>query len=169
MAEGGVWASNLKERFSAPDGFANEVSEIKGVLRIRRGWHLGKRFYFEPNFSLVLPWRSGADGSSRAFTSVLGLEMGVSLVSFLSWRVGPGVQSLFMTSSAETVLLNNGTATSTFFLPNRMTLSWLLTVDTGFTVSLGRGWSLNADLFVANLANHLRRRYHATMTLGYQL
>lgn len=165
----GAHATNLEQRFSAPSGYSGKVGSLVGFLRLRRGYSLGKNFYFEPSYAVLLPWRTSADGTTKTFTSQLDLDLGVPLFKFLKFRVGPGLQWLFILPSGQSVDLDNGTSTSTFFTPSKVANSFVATVQSGFEIRFSRKISLNLDVFFLDIASRDRRHYNAAASLGVTL
>jgi hypothetical protein len=165
----GFYGSNLKERFAAPDAYRSLVSNFYGTVGIRRGLHLGKRFYFEPSLSLFLPWRKGNDGTVMIFPAQLSFDFRIPIWRFLSGRVGPGIYGETYLSKGGEVTLNNGTSTSIFYMPNRPSFLYLFTVQGGLEAQLSKRLSLGVEVFVHDLASRLRRRFDATITVGIRL
>lgn len=167
--EAGAYLSNLKERLQAPGGYASHVSSFSGVVRLHSGIHLGKGWYIEPAFGTILPTRDGADGSTSAFRSHIDLNLGIPLLSFLRFRAGPGVQWEMHLSQAQTISLDNGTGESDFYIPERTSQIFLFTVQSGFTIRFSQHWALYLDVYVPQIISKLRRRYHASATIGFTL
>lgn len=137
-----------------------------GFFRARPGFHLGKAFYFEPSFGLVLPWKSGLDGSVKSFVFQGGLDLGIPLFSFLKFRLGPGLLGIWNASKGKTVKLSNGTGTSDFFNPNLTVIQFLYTVDGGLGVRFSNHISLHLDAYVMNIANRSKRSFNGAATVG---
>lgn len=164
----GAWVSNLSERQDAPDGFASKVSSTQGLVRYRLGIAV-KKWRFEPSLLLLLPWRSGVDGTTKIYTTHLGLNGVFSLAQFLSLRVGTGVLWDRYSVTGQTLVLNNGTGSSTFYLPERTSNTFLLTVQGGFAFHLGTRWSLLTEVMVGELMDSERRRFHGMALIGVKL
>lgn len=167
--EAGAYAYNLKARINAPAGFASKVSSVSGFLRFHPGFSLGKGWHFEPSFGTMFPLRNGIDGSSSTFDSHLGLQLGIPLFSFLRFRIGPGIQWVWLLSKEQTVTLDNGNGESDFYTPSRSTHVFLFTAMGGFSIRLHQRWSIFLDVYVPEVLSKTRREYHASATLGFKL
>jgi hypothetical protein len=154
----GAYTSNLQSTTSSA-----------GFLRLRHGFPVGKKLFFEPSFGAVLPWQSGVDGFEKIFTFHLNLDVAVPLFSFLRWRVGPGLMFLFYVQSGESVQLNNATTTSTYYVPGGVTIGFLGTIQTGLDIAFSRRISLSLDIFTLDIASDARRRFNGALTLGFFL
>lgn len=169
LVDAGVYGTNLRERFASSANDDGLISTLSGVARLRRGFHLGKGFFFEPSAGALVPWRSGADGSTKTFTFPIGLGFSVPVFSFLRFRGGPGVQWLLATSSGGPVTLNNGTSTSTFYTPSRVASLLLFSVDAGLEILLSKKLSLSFDSYWTAVASDRLRRLHGSVCLGWNL
>ena len=165
----GAYVNNIKERLSAPTDYGSRVSTLAGYLRFRRGWHIGKNYTFEPSFGTMVPYRKSADGAARTLISNIDLDIGIPLWNFLRFRTGPGIEWGMIQSTAETILLNNGGGTSSFYMPDRTTHYFLITTQAGFEIHFSRRFTLCTQLIVSNLLSSERRRYNAAVTLGIRL
>jgi hypothetical protein len=164
----GAYSANTQSYFSRPADSGQETS-VSGFLRVRHGFSLGKRFTFEPSFGALLPWKSGVDGFSKLFTFHLGLDFGVPVFSFLKWRLGPGIQFLVFAQGGSEVPLNNGTGTSTFYVPGTWRVGFLGIVETGIEAALTKNISLGLDIFIVDIASSARRRVNSALTVGIVL
>ena len=167
--EAGAYVNNLKERQNAPEGYASKLSSLKAYLRLHPGFHLGKNWYFEPSFGTMLPTRDGVDGSNSAFESQLALQLSTPVFRFLRFRLGPGLEWVWLMSKSQTIALNNGTTTSNFYTPDRFSSVFLFTATAGLTFRLHDRWLIGVDLYVPQVMNSARRRYNASVTLGFRL
>jgi hypothetical protein len=166
--DAGAFMTNIKERFSAPSGMGGELSTLTGYLRVRPLLSLGKSFYFEPALGTALPWRSGADGSAKAFSTHFELMLAKEIKKFRV-RLGPGLFWGLHLSSSEEVGLNNGMGESTFYTPGRSTNVFLITLNAGLGVWLWEKLSLNLDVFTLQPFSSTRRRFNGALTLGIKL
>lgn len=169
FVEAGGYVNNIKQRLDAPSGYASRLSTLKGYLRIHPGFSLGKNWYFEPSLGTMLPTRDGIDGNNSAFESQLALQVSLPLFSFMRFRAGPGIEWVLMISKLQSVPLNNGVDYSTFYTPSRSTNVFLLTATAGFTFLLHNRWMIGMDLYMPGFLSSLRRRYNASLTLGFRL
>lgn len=167
--DAGVYGNNLAQRLSAPTGYASYVSTLAAITRLRVGLSLGKKWYFTPGVSFVFPWRAGEDGSTKVFTTHLGLPIAVPVASWLRFNIGPGIQWLYFSSSGQVIEQRNGTGSSTFYLPSRSSNSFLFLSNAGFEFLLSSRFSFNLDLMVLNIMSSNRRRFNGMVTLGYRL
>jgi hypothetical protein len=167
--DAGFYAQNLYDRVTVAEADKSLVSHFAALLRVRRGFHLGKSFFFEPALSTVLPWYSGVDGSVKTFTFHTDLVFLVPIFSFLRLRAGPGIEWAVTVSSAQAIELNNGTGTSTFYTPGGIRAALTATVRGGLEIKFSRRFSLGADLFVQSAASDARRTIQAAATFGVYL
>jgi len=167
----GAYATHLEDRFYVPEEFRPKVSHLSGFLRLRPILSLGRRWAFEPALGLLLPWRSGADGNVKLFTAHFDLGLSFRPFSFISLRVGPGVQWIGILSSGQAVELNNGSAsnTSTFYTPGKFGSGFLFTVQGALAVHFSSRLSLSFELYVANASNSLRRAVDGLVAVGFVL
>lgn len=167
----GAYGSNLTDKYSnaTPGAYRSKVGSIAGLARLRRGWHLGKRFFFEPTFGLVIPWRSGVDGTARVFTGQFDLGFEIPLLKFLGFRLGPGIYILATQGTGEEVPLNNGTTVSTFYSADGVSFGFQFSTMTGLAIHFSRRVHLNLDAYVLALGSRERRSYNAAVTLGWVL
>lgn len=165
----GVYGTNLKERFTAPSGMASELSSLTGFARLRPALHVGKNYYFEPSFGTALPWRSGADGTTKAFTSHFELKLSKEWYQKFRIRVGPGLYWGYYLSNGDTVSLGNGASTSNFYTASGSTHVFLVTADLGLSFRVFKRLNLNFDFFVLQPYSQARRRFNAAITLGLRL
>lgn len=167
--EAGAYVNNLKERLSAPPGYASKLSNLKGYLRVHPGFSIGKNWHFEPSLGTMLPTRDGIDGSASVFESQLALQVSAPLLKFMKFRFGPGIEWQWHMSKAENVQLSNGLGESTFYLPARSTHVFLFTVTTGFSFALHDRWMIGLDLYIPEVLSSLKRRFNVSATLGFRL
>lgn len=167
--DAGLFANNVVGRANALAVDKPEVSHFSVYVRLRRGLHLGKGFYFEPAFSTLIPWYSGVDGSTKQFTFHTDFPLLVPVFSFLHLRLGPGLEWQLLTSSGASIVLDNGTSTETFYTPAGVRLIALATVGLGLGIRLSRKIGLNVDVTVLSVASPTRRSYQASAGLGVYL
>ncbi len=164
----GVYGDNLAQRFSAPEGYGNQVSVLSGLLRLRPSLPVASSVYFEPSLGFLLPWRSGADGFAKVLTSLLALDMAFGTPVF-KWRVGTAVRWSLTLSRSEAVELNNATSTSVFYLPGGGSSIFLLLVETAVEVRVASGISLGAEIWLSEVASRARRRLSGAFYVGVTL
>jgi hypothetical protein len=167
--DAGLYAGNLTQWISAPSGMGSEVLSLGGFLRVRPGFHLAKRWRFEPSLGIVLPWRRGADGSNEVFTFQFDLDLAFAATRSVNLRFGPGVFSELLISSGGPVELNNGTSSSTFYTPSEVLLTSLISIQTGFEYRIASRLSFNVDLVFVDLLSSSRRSINGLVTLGVRL
>lgn len=167
--EAGAYAYNLRQRFSVPPGYDKSVSAIKGFTRLHPGFSLGKGWHFEPSFGTMLFTRDGIDGKSSVFDSHLALQLALPFWGPFRFRIGPGMEWVWLLSKEQDVDLNNGTSVSTFYTPGRSTHVFLFTATAGFTIRLHNRWAIHLDVYVPEIMSKLRREYHASASLGVRL
>ncbi len=165
----GVYADNLSQRISAPGGFTSQVSTMTGLLRARPIVEVAKGVSFEPGVAVLVPWRNGANGFSKTITSFYTFDFGWNLFSRLNWRFGTGLQWDATLTQPQAVDLNNGTGTSTFFIPGGSSHSFQLLVETGLEFSITKSISFGAEAWISEVASNQRRRFAASLFLGVYL
>lgn len=167
----GGYVDNIEQRFKAPAGYASEVSNLSGFTRIRYGIALGKDWYLEPQLTLLLPWRTSADGSTRTFVTHFDLDLSVPLFSFLSFRAGSGIYNTLVWGSGASVQLNNGsaTSTSTFYAPDAILVSFALSAHAGLQFNLSDHWFFNIDAYGLQIMSAARRSIHGAVSIGFSL
>lgn len=167
--DAGFFSNNVVGRANALEADQTQVSHYSIYARLRRGFHLGKNFYWEPAFDTQVPWYSGVDGSTKLFTFHTDLPFLIPVFSFLKLRAGPGVEWQLITSSASVINLGNGTATQDFYTPGGMRVALLGTVRLGMEIRFSRRICFNADVTVLSVASKTRRSYQAALGLGIYL
>lgn len=165
----GGYLTHLTQRLEAPAGFENKVSSISGYLRLRGVLPIGKKWEWEPAVGTLLPWTSGVDGNEKKFSTHFDLTFSYPLTRWLRFRLGPGVQWLFSFSDGGSVVLNNGTSTSTFYTPAYPSHSFVLTAQSGLSLLLGSRVSLTIEMYGSGLLDRLRRNFDVAATLGWRL
>lgn len=165
----GAYADNLAQRVNVPAGYASQVSTLTGLVRARPLFSIGHSLSFEPSFALLVPWRSGSDGFAKVITSFTSLDFGISPFSWLKWRLGTALQWNWTLTQPSAVDLNNGTSTSTFYLPGGTSSSFVLLVETGLEFHLTASLSFGVDVWVSQVANATRRRFNGMVYFGVQL
>jgi hypothetical protein len=160
---------NIDQRFSAPSGYASLDSSVYGVIHLRKGYHLGSSFYFEPSLALALPWRTDADSGSLIFPVDLALNLVVPLFRFLNFHIGPGLYTLIYIGAGSPVTENNGTSTSTFYAASGVTLGFNIKPQTGFEWMFTKSISLYLDLFLINPMEAARRTLNGSLSLGIRI
>ena len=162
-----AYVTNVGTRLGTPAAYQSLVSTISGLARVRRGWNLSSTAYFEPTASVAVPWRSAADGDSKTFTAHLALPVAWQR-GFFRLRIGPGLLTLWTRSEAAAIELNNGTATSTFYIPGGDVFAFLLTVDLGIEAWLSRHWGIFVESQWVGLLSRERRGASLAMGVGYR-
>lgn len=168
FVEGGGYVTQINERLSAPSGTASNVSTIAGFLRFRTSASLGKNWSLDPGLGTMVPWRSGADGSTKTFMTHFNLDVAKQW-NWFKLRFGPGIFWQLIQSSEESVPLNNGTGTSTFYVPGSSASILLVSANAGMSFRLSQRISLNADVYVLQLMSGARRCFNGSLTLGWRL
>lgn len=165
--DGGLYVDNLRKRSQTFE--PGLTSTASGFLRLRPAFSLGKEWYFEPGVGMVIPWRTGYDGTTRVYTFHLDLDVRIPLFSFVDLRIGPGIHWVRMTSVGETVSLNNGNGYSSFYLPSGHSDAFLMTVQGGLYFPLYKSWSLSLETTVLEIADGQGRDFNFAALLGFTL
>lgn len=166
--DGGAYVTQLSQRLNAASGLAGEMSTLSGFLRGRPVLSIGKNYYWEPSLGFMFPWRKGNDGSTKTLISHLAFDFSKKW-SWFKLRVGPGIFWQYIMSDAESVVLDNGTSTSTFYTPERNVSIYLIILQGGITFQLSQKMDLNADIYTLQPLSGSRRRFNASLTLGFKL
>lgn len=165
----GGYQNHLEQKSDAPSGFEDKVSSRAGYLRLRGNLPLGINWIWEPSVGTLVPWKSGVDGNSKKFTTHINFTFSYPLISWLRFRLGPGVKWVFAFSDGGPIELNNGISTSTFYSAGYPSHSLTFSAQSGLSVLLSSRISLNVDVYGSGLLNKLRRNFDAAMTLGWRL
>lgn len=167
----GGYVDNIEQRLSAPAGYATEVSNISGFARIRYDISLGSRWYLEPQFAVMLPWRTSVDGGTKTFVTHFDLDLSIPLFSFLSFRTGTGVYNTLVWGTGNGVELNNGspTNTDTFYAPDAILVSFSLLAHAGLQFNLSDNWFFNLDAYGLQIMSASRRSIHGAASIGLAL
>jgi hypothetical protein len=167
MVDLGAFMNKADERAKLTPGPDN--SQLAGFLRARPSVHLFSRLLFEPSLGILLPWRGSVDGSTKIFTFQFDLDF--SIMVFRAWRLrfGPGALAQVYLPGNDTVVLSNGTGSSTFYTPSRFSSSLQFTAEVGLEIFLFKSVSLNLDLYGVDPANNSSRYYNAAASLGFAL
>lgn len=118
---------------------------------------------------MVIPGRSGADGDTTVYTFHTTTDFGFRLLPFLKFRTGPGLQWDYFTSTESPVTLQNGTDSATFYTPSGSSLALLFTVHTALEFQIRQKWFLQISCYIPEIASTLRRRYQASLSMGFIL
>lgn len=165
----GAYHDAVVDKYASPSNVRQEVGALFGIIRIKRAFTLSKRFTFDPSVGGLFPWSAGSDGTARKFIAHTSLDMGANLFSFLKFRLGPGVQMFWLVTEEQDIELQNGTSTSTFYVPGGTVFGALLTVQTALEIRLHQRWYLNLELHTLSIASRERRRFNVLATLGFIL
>ena len=165
----GAYADNLGQRLSAPAGYTTQVSTLTGLLRIRPKFSVSSSLAFEPSFGLLVPWRSGADGFAKVVTSFTALDFSVTFLSRCAFRFGTALQWNWSLTQAGSLELNNGSGTSTFYLPGGTSSSFQLLVEAALEFRLTPTLSLGVEAWASQVMSPTKRRFSAAAYLGVQL
>lgn len=120
----------------------------------RYDWKGFYGYIVSPTFSYTLLTRSSAGSSAKVTTWHLSFPIGDNFKGTdWDWSVGPGVINRSIAGKGGTVVLSNGTGSSTFALPGRTVYSqdYTLTAEAGYNFSSMRlGFSLIAEGFYSS-------------------
>ncbi len=165
----GAYVDNVSQRLSAPAGYSSKVSMIAGLLRARPIWSLGTSVQIEPSFALVIPWRASADGATKKFNSFVAIDFALLPATWLKWRVGTAVQWNVVWGQGESIELDNGTGTATFYAPPGLSSAFGFLVQTGLEFQISSNVSFGLEVWVAQVMSAQRRRFSAVTYLGFSL
>lgn len=167
--DAGLFSNNVVGKAQALEEDQTQVSHYSFYARLRRGFHLGKNFFFEPALGTLVPWYTGVDGNTKQFTFHTDVPFSIPIFSFLKLRMGPGLEWQWIVTKAETISLNNGTSTSDFYIPGGNRLIILMTVQAGLEIRFSQHICLNGDVTVLSVASKERRSYQVSLGLGVYL
>jgi len=157
----GAAVSNLVQRMNAPVGYDSKVSQIQGVLGVKKDFFFSKRVGISPDSHLWLPWRNGADGTTFTVTSHFGIPVFWEFFKVFHLSAGPGIFWESHFSKEQAIKLGNGNGTSTFYTPWRSRQVFLLSASAGLTFQFSKPIGLFVTLIVPEFANEDKRRFHA--------
>lgn len=165
----GAMATNLEQRFQVPAVYASKVSQVRGLIGVQRNIFLSRKWYLIPEFFTLLPWRSGADSSTKVFTSQLGLRFAFSIFSWLRINAGPGIFWESYLSQSDAVNLSNGTGNSTFYTPNSWRQVLLFSAQAGLDLCFSQSVCLSAGIVAPDPIDSVKRRLDGVIRLGIAL
>lgn len=154
----GASVSNLEQRWSVPKGFESKVSEIQGLLGVSKTIKLFNRLSLKPETFAVLPWRTGADGTTLTFTTHFGLSLDYQVLKPLAFSLGHGLLWEMNCSKGEAISLGNGMGTSTFYTPSRWTQVVLPTALMGIEWKFSKKVALHLGAVVSEYLESDKRR-----------
>ena len=165
----GAAMTNLEQRFDVPSAYASKVSQIRGLLGVQRNFSISKRWAFIPEVFTLLPWRSGADASTKVFTTQFGLRFAFSIFPWMRMNFGPGIFWESYVSESEGVSLSNGTGTSTFYTPSSWQQVLLFSAQGSLEACFSASVCLSAGVLAPDPLDAVRRRLHGVLKLGIAL
>jgi hypothetical protein len=164
----GAYMTHVDKRLDAGANGSN-VSTLAAFFRARKLIPLMTGFGWEPSVGLLLPWRSGGDGFAKTFIMHAAFGVGITPLSWLHLRLGPGLLWRLTIANAEQVTLNNGTGNSGFYIPGGSRSVFQFTADAGIDFRLLQSVSLGLDVWVVEIASSSRRTFNAAASLGFYL
>jgi len=165
----GAMATNLEQRFDVPSAYASKMSQVRGLLGVQRNISLSRKWVLIPEIFTLLPWRSGADGSTQVFTTQFGFRFAYSIFSWMRFNLGPGVFWESYVSQSDAVPLSNGTGTSTFYTPSSWRQVLLFSAQGALDLCFSRSVCLTAGVVAPDPFDSVRRRFHGVVKLGVAL
>ncbi|MBY0371556.1 hypothetical protein K2X33_12785 [bacterium] len=124
---------------------------------------------WEPSFALLLPWQTDNEGGTRTFTGQFASDLGASLFSWLRFRAGVSLQGIFALSSPQSIDLNNGTGTSTFYSPGGTSIGLICLVEAGLEFILSPKLSVGLEVWSSEVLSSSRRRFQGAAYLGLKI
>jgi hypothetical protein len=165
----GPYMTAVNDRLSQSGDYKSKVSTLAGFFRARKSIGLFSGIQWVPSIGALVPWRSGADGFAKTFLIHSGLGFGVTPLSWLHVRFGPGLLWRLTITNSEQLNLNNGTSTSAFYTPGGSRSVFLMTADFGLDFRFFHSWSLGFDVWMIEVMNSQRRSINAAATIGFYL
>lgn len=165
----GAYGTQLDKRLHTSGAYSSKVSTLAGFFRARKALMLNSWISWDPSLGLMLPWQSGADGFAKTFFVHTAVGFGVFPMKWFHLRLGPGLLWKLTITNAESVDLNNGTSTSTFYTPGGSKSVFLLTTDVGIDFRFASSWSLGFDVWILEIASSQRRTFNGAVTVGIYL
>lgn len=165
----GGYVPHLDEQLGSPNALQDLKTNVLAYLRARLGIPLSGELFLEPSLGSLLPWKVSADGTTKIFQFTLELDFSYPLFSFLRFRTGPGVFSWVYLPGADSVTLNNGTSTATFYTPDRFAATLQFQVGAGLELVFSRVLSLFLEGFIIDPVSAPLRQLNASVVLGIHL
>lgn len=165
----GAIQTHVQDRLESSSEYEKLVGTLSGYLRIRGSLPVGKKWVWEPSFGMLVPWKSGPDGSTKKFNNQVDFTFSYPFYQWLRIRLGPGIHWGLSFSDGGAVVLNNGTSTSTFYTPGYLSQNFTVTAQTGLSFILSSKLSLNLEVYGSGLLDQLRRNFDLAATLGWRI
>lgn len=127
------------------------------------GYILGIALYTD---SLIMT-PTAADSGSTHSIMLLSTPFIFKQSSF-DWILGPGILDYTINGTGGSIVLNNGTGTSTFLLPNKTKTSRLLVAEAGVGFDLSTNYRLETSLLFSGILSE-RMGIHWMLNFSYGL
>ncbi len=122
---------------------------------------------FLPELAMVFH-SEDQDGYSKRTTLFL-LDFGHLLTSDLIFRYGVGTALTRISGEGGTVVLNNGSSTSTYYQPDESSTSWNTTINLGIEGQVIPNYSMRFQTYWFSVFNSEARKASYSLNLVYYL
>ena len=163
----GALLYNLNKTTTSPDASTSLTGPMLYPFQFRMDW-MAFGYNFSPRFAYTFIPRETSDSAAKTNVIMLSLPMTgqIGMSPDWKWLAGLGISLYQVKGNGGTVVLNNGTGTSTFNLPERTSLSKNFLIETGATYDISPGHRLDTELHFGGIMSK-RLTYHFMLSYNY--
>jgi hypothetical protein len=163
----GVFLQNMLTTTTTPESTSNALGQINlPQLSVMADFRGSSGFGFAPSIALTPVAIAGGNGVKKSML-LASLPLAWSLGQSASFKFGPGLLQYSVTGDGGTTQLNNGTGTSTFYLPGETRTSKVFVLNVGMGFDLFRNFRFDLDAVVPGALSSKRAlNLMATAQLG---
>jgi hypothetical protein len=163
----GVFLQNMLTTTTTPESSANVLGQVNlpqvSLMADLRGF---SRFGLAPSVALTPVALTGGNGVKKSIF-LASLPLAWTVGQSASFKFGPGLLQYSVRGDGGTTELNNGTGTSTFYLPGSTKSSKVFVLNVGMGFDLFRKFRFDLDAVVPGIMSSKRAlNLMATAQLG---
>jgi len=163
----GVFLQNMLTTTATPESSANVVGQMNlPQVSLMADFRGSSGFGLAPSVALTPVAMSGGNGVKKSML-LASLPLAWSMGQTASFKFGPGLLQYSVSGDGGTTELNNGTGTSTFYLPGSTKTSKIFVLNVGMGFDLFRNLRFDFDAVVPGILSSKRAlNLMATAQLG---
>ena len=134
---------------------------VMGMFGLDSDWSISPYFYYG------LTSKKSPEGGVKSSVYALGIRALYQLIDEIDVHLGPSALFYHLSGKGGTVVLSNGSSTSTFGIPSTSVTSRVISWDAGFGIRYDIV-RLDAGVFVSGLLSSTKRAVspHITLSVG---
>lgn len=164
----GYYSENaLNQVAEKSDGSKGFLGTTNLPLIFRYDWLVGKGWFLAPQLNYTPMPRDTEGKTAQVTITHLAFPMGRN-AGALEWSVGPGLLRETIKGKGGTVVMNNGTGTSTFARPGQEVTIQKVTFDVGAAYTTGR-YKWGIDLYFIEPLSSKERTQNLMLSFTFDL